>query len=51
MSIADYDRIVDNIETMIDQTGYTIEEIAEVVQEMLKDKKDDADRVVKILER
>lgn len=40
MSIADYDRIADNIETMIDQTGYTIEEIAEVVQEMLKDKRE-----------
>lgn len=41
MNIADYDRIADNIETMVDQTGYTIEEIAEVVQGMLEDKKDD----------
>lgn len=44
MNIADYDRIADNIETMVDQTGYTIEEIAEVVQGMLEDKKDDTDR-------
>lgn len=34
MSIADYDRIAENIMTMIDQTGYTLDEIAEVVQEM-----------------
>lgn len=38
MNIVDYERIQDNIQTMIDQTGDTIEEIAEVVQEMLKDK-------------
>lgn len=44
MSIADYERIQDNIETMIEQTGYTIEEIAEVVQGMLEDKKNDTDR-------
>lgn len=37
MSVADYDRIADNIRTMIEQTGYTLEEIAEVVEEMKKD--------------
>lgn len=35
MSLADRDRITDNISTMIDQTGYTIEEIAEVVKDMV----------------
>ena len=37
MTIADYDRIAENILTMIDQTGYTLDEIAEVVGEMQKD--------------
>ena len=37
MSNADYERIADNISTMIDQTGYTIDEIAEVVNEMVEE--------------
>ena len=40
MSNSDYERIQDNISTMIDQTGYMIEEIAEVVNEMSKDGKE-----------
>lgn len=37
MSNSDYERIADNISTMIDQSGYTLQEIAEVVNEMVKD--------------
>lgn len=42
MSIADYDRIAENILVMIEQTGYTLEEIAEVVNEMRQDEVNNA---------
>lgn len=37
LSIADRDRISDNISTMVDQSGYTLDEIAVVLEQMRKE--------------
>ena len=37
ISNADYDRIADNISTMVEQSEYTLDEIAEVLDQMRKE--------------